>query len=72
MFAWYATGAYSDDDVARRLNQEVFTLADGAEVRFRTKGLPGAYVPQLFDKDAVQGLLTNAVYAGYVTCAGSD
>ena len=72
MFAWYATGEYSDDDVARRLNQEVFTLPDGAEVRFRTKGLPGAYAPQLFDKDAVQGLLTNAVYAGYVTYAGSD
>lgn len=72
MFAWYATGEYSDDDVARRLNREIFTLADGTEVRFRTKGLPGAYAPQAFDKDAVQGLLTNAVYAGYVTYAGSD
>jgi hypothetical protein len=80
MFAWYATGEYSDDDPstslrtgsARRLNREVFTLADGTEVRFRTKGLPGSYAPQAFDKDAVQGLLTNAVYAGYVTYAGSD
>lgn len=72
MFAWYATGEYSDDDVARRLNREVFTLDDGTEVRFRTKGLPGSYAPQAFDKDAVQGLLTNAVYAGYVTYAGSD
>lgn len=72
MFAWYATGEYSDDDVARRLNREIFTLADGTEVRFRTKGLPGSYAPQAFDKDAVQGLLTNAVYAGYVTYAGSD
>lgn len=72
MFSWYATGEYSDDDVARRLNREIFTLADGTEVRFRTKGLPGSYAPQAFDKDAVQGLLTNAVYAGYVTYAGSD
>ncbi len=72
MFAWYATGEYSDDDVARRLNREIFTLADGAEMRFRTKGLPGAHAPQAFDKDAVQALLTNAVYAGYVTYAGSD
>ncbi len=72
MFAWYATGEYSDDDVARRLNREVFTLDDSTEVRFRTKGLPGSYAPQAFDKDAVQGLLTNAVYAGYVTYAGSD
>ena len=72
MFAWYATGEYSDDDVARRLNREIFVLPDGTEIRFRTKGLPGAYAPQAFDKDAVQGLLTNAVYAGYVTYAGSD
>jgi site-specific DNA recombinase len=72
MFAWYASGEYSDDDVARRLNREIFTLPDGTEVRFRTKGLPGSYAPQAFDKDAVQGLLTNAVYAGYVTYAGSD
>jgi hypothetical protein len=54
------------------LNREIFTLADGTEVRFRTRGLPGSYAPQAFDKDAVQGLLTNAVYAGYVTYAGSD
>ncbi len=79
MFAWYATGEYSDDNIARRLNREIFVLPDGTEVRFRihtvyfpAKGLPGAYAPQAFDKDAVQGLLTNAVYAGYVTYAGSD
>ncbi len=72
MFAWYATGEYSDDDIAKRLNREIFVLPDGAEVRFRTKGLPGAYAPQAFDKDAIQAFLTNAVYAGYVTYAGSD
>ncbi len=72
MFAWYATGEYSDDDIAKRLNREIFVLPDGTEVRFRTKGLPGAYAPQAFDKDAIQAFLTNAVYAGYVTYAGSD
>jgi len=40
--------------------------------RTRECCLPGSYAPQAFDKDAVQGLLTNAVYAGYVTYAGSD
>jgi DNA invertase Pin-like site-specific DNA recombinase len=72
MFQWYASGEYSDDDVARRLNGEVFTLADGTEVRFRTKGLPGVHAPQAFDRDAVQAILTNPIYAGYVTYAGSD
>jgi len=43
------------------------------------RGLPGTQTPQGFDKDAVQAkisvggvLLTDAVFAGYVTCSGSD
>jgi len=72
MFEWYATGDYSDDDVARRLNEEVFTLADGTEVRFRTKGRPGICPPQAFDRDAVRAIITNPIYTGIVTYAGSD
>ncbi len=66
MFEWYATGEYSDRDVAQRLNKQVFTLDDGSEVRFRTKGRPGFSKPQSFDHDTVRAILNNPVYAGYV------
>jgi site-specific DNA recombinase len=72
MFEWYAGGCYSDDDIARRLNSEVFTLPDATEVRFRSKGRPGICPPLPFDRDAVRAILTNPVYAGVVTYAGSD
>jgi len=72
MFEWYATGRYSDDDIARRLNAEIFTLPDGTEVHFRTKGRPGICPPQPFDKDAVRAILSNPIYAGVVTYAGND
>jgi DNA invertase Pin-like site-specific DNA recombinase len=72
MFEWYGAGQYSDDDVARRLNAEVFTLPDGTEVHFRTKGRPGICEPQAFDRDAVRAILTNPIYTGVVTYAGSD
>ncbi|RLG55057.1 MAG: hypothetical protein DRN95_08175 [Candidatus Hydrothermarchaeota archaeon] len=72
MFSWYASGKYSDADIARRLNTEVFTLPDGTKVRFRTKGKPGAYPPGPFDKDAVRAILINPIYIGVVTYAGSD
>jgi site-specific DNA recombinase len=66
MFEWYATGEYSDRDVAQRLNEQIFTLDDGSEVHFRTKGRPGFSQPQAFDHDAVRAILNNPVYAGYV------
>jgi DNA invertase Pin-like site-specific DNA recombinase len=72
MFEWYSTDQYSDDDVARRLNAEVFALTDGTEVHFRTKGRPGICEPQPFDRDAVRAILTNPIYTGAVTYAGSD
>jgi site-specific DNA recombinase len=72
MFEWYSTGQYSDDDVARRLNAEVFALPDGTEVHFRTKGRLGSCEPQPFDRDAVRAILTNPIYIGVVTYAGSD
>lgn len=72
MFAWYETGLYSDTDVALAINAEVFALPDNTEVRFRTKGRPGICPPQPFDKDAVRAILSNPIYAGVVTYAGSD
>ncbi len=72
MFEWYVSGDYSDADVAHRLNTEVFALPDGSEVRFRTKGRPGLCPPGPFNKDAVRAILSNPVYAGLVTYAGTD
>ena len=97
-FEWYATGKYSDADIARQLNTELCTLEDGTEVSFRTKGRPGVrskepdtetqntlwqdqadevaatedaaplrYPPGDFNRDTVRAILTNPVYAGYVT-----
>lgn len=71
-FEWYASGQYSDLDIAQRLNDEVVTLPDGSPVRFMTKGRPGLTEPQPFDRDAVRAILNNPVYAGYVTYRGSD
>jgi DNA invertase Pin-like site-specific DNA recombinase len=72
MYAWYAAGDHSYDDVAHRLNEQVFTLPDGQEVRFRTKGVPNRHPPGPFTKDAVRDIIRNPIYAGYVTYAGSD
>jgi site-specific DNA recombinase len=72
MFNWYKTDQRSYDDVAHAINSEIFTLPDGTEVRFRTKGRPGICPPQPFDKDAVRVILSNPIYAGFVTYAGSD
>jgi DNA invertase Pin-like site-specific DNA recombinase len=71
MFSWYATGQYSFADIARRLNEEVFTLPDGMEVRFRTKGRPGYSLPDRFDADAVRYIVSNPIYPGFVGHAGS-
>jgi hypothetical protein len=40
-FAWHASGAYSDGDIAEMLNAHVHTLPDGSAVRFRTRGRMG-------------------------------
>jgi DNA invertase Pin-like site-specific DNA recombinase len=71
MFNLYATGRFSFADIARRLNEEIFTLEDGTEVRFRTKGRPGYSSPDRFDADAVGYIVSNPIYAGFVTYAGS-
>ncbi len=71
MASWYVTGRSSFADIANRLNTEVFTLPDGNEVRFRTKGRPGLVPPGPFDADAVRYILSNPIYAGFVTYAGS-
>ncbi|HXK43845.1 MAG TPA: recombinase family protein [Anaerolineae bacterium] len=71
MFEWYAGGSMSFADIAQRLNEEVYALPEGTEVRFRTKGRPGYSLPGRFDADAVREILSNVIYTGRVTYAGS-
>jgi len=71
MFDWYITGELSFADIARRLNDQLYGLPDGQRVNFRTKGRPGLTAPQPFDADAVRHILSNPIYAGMVTYAGS-
>lgn len=71
MFEWYSAGDMSFADIAHRLNGEIFALPDGTEVRFRTKGRVGVSPPNRFDADAVREILSNPIYTGCVTYAGS-
>jgi hypothetical protein len=72
MFEWYATGHYSFADIARQLNEQVFSLPNGQEVRFRTKGRGEQTPPGPFDADAVRAIVSNPIYTGLVTYAGSS
>jgi len=57
-FEWYATGKYSDDNIARRLNAETCVLDDGTELPFQTAGRAGVWVRDP-DADA-----TNIIWTG--------
>ena len=71
MFEWYVSGSMSFADVAHRLNDAVYSLSDGFEVRFRTKGRGSKTPPGRFDADAVREIISNPIYTGQVTYAGS-
>ncbi len=70
-FEWYAAGNLSDTDVAIRLNTAKFTLPDGTQVPFRTKGKIGG-LPATISRDAVRALLTRPFYIGLVPYGGVD
>ena len=79
-FEWYATGEYSDGDVAGMLNDHLHRLPDGSTIHFRTKGRnygdgekkqQGHYRPPgPFTKDSVRDLLTRPFYGGVVPYYG--
>ena len=65
-FTWYATGQYSNGDIARMLNEHRHTEEGGQAqaVRFRTKGRRGRSEPGRFSKDSIRDLLQNFHYTG--------
>ena len=72
-YEWYATGAYSDGQIAEKLNTYQHVLPDGTTVHFRSKGRNGRTKPGPFSKDSVRDLLQRVFYTGLVPYrAGSN
>ena len=69
----YATGEYSDDDVARRLNQEVLTCRAAPRCASAPRAYRArTYVLQFFDKDAVSAWSKKRGLCGLRSLRGSD
>jgi DNA invertase Pin-like site-specific DNA recombinase len=65
---WYATGRYSDTDIAIMLNAYEHELEDGTKVPCRPKGQPGRTPANpRFRKDSTRDMLQNPYYSGFVT-----
>lgn len=71
-FAWYIAGDHSDGDIAERLNTEPLVLPNGSTIAFRTKGLPGRYLPGPLSKESVRETLQRRFYTGVVPYYGVD
>jgi site-specific DNA recombinase len=73
-FEWYATGEYSDGDIARRLNRHEYHWDNGHRevLHFRTKGRHGRGQPGPFGKESVRSLMQRPFYTGVVAYYGTD
>ena len=69
-FEWYATGRFSDGQIAEKLNAQVHVLPDGTTVPLRSKGRPGRSEPGHFSKDSLREVLQNYFYTGVVPYYG--
>lgn len=81
-FEWYATGRFSDRDIAQRLNAYQVSWPDGTTIPLRSKGRNYASragekeqshyrAPGAFSKDAVRDMLTRPFYTGKNAYYGS-
>jgi site-specific DNA recombinase len=68
-FSRYATGEYSDGQIAEMLNRHCFG-ENGDRCHFRTKGRRGRSGPGPFGKDTIRDLLQNVTYTGQVPYFG--
>jgi DNA invertase Pin-like site-specific DNA recombinase len=71
-FEWYATGKYSDGQIAEMLNAHEHTLPDGTIAQFRSKGRPGVSDPMPLSKDSIREVLQNPVHTGVVPYYGKQ
>jgi len=71
-FEWYATGNYSDGQIAEKLSAHAHTLPDGSTVRFLSKGRPGRSDPGPLSKDTIRDVLKNPFYTGVVPYYGKQ
>ena len=69
-FEWYATGRYSDGQIAGKLNAHLHVLPDGSTVPLRSKGRPGCSGSGPFTKDSLRDVLQNYFYTGVVPYYG--
>jgi site-specific DNA recombinase len=69
-FTLYATGNYSDGQVANMLNAHQHTDENGRQIRFRTKGRRGRCGPGRFSKDSIRDMLQNFAYTGQMPYFG--
>ena len=71
-YEWYATGNYSDGDIAAKLNAYRHELSNGDVVHFRSKRFPARGGPGPIGKDSVRSMLTRLFYTGVVPYYGVD
>jgi len=69
-FEWYATGEFSDGQIAEKLSAHTHVLPDGATIPLRSKGRPGRSNPGPFSKDSIREVLQNHFYTGMVPYYG--
>ncbi len=72
-YEWYASGEYSDGQIAEKLNGYRHVLPDGTTAHFRSKGRNGRSKPAPFGKDSVRDILQRVFYTGVIAYrAGED
>jgi len=69
-FEWYASGDYSDGQIAEKLNAARYNGKDGPSLPFRTKRMVSRGGPGPFSKDSVRDILTRVFYTGVVPYYG--
>jgi site-specific DNA recombinase len=66
IFDTYLSEAYSSSNLAEFINDSRFTLADGTEVHYQQRGIPGRTTRRELTKEFVRSVLNNIFYTGQV------
>lgn len=69
-FEWYASGDFSDGQIAAKLNAARYTRPDAPSLPYRTKRMASRGGPGPFSKDSVRDILTRVFYTGVVPYYG--
>jgi DNA invertase Pin-like site-specific DNA recombinase len=69
-FDWYASGNFTNGQIAEKLNAARYTGPDAPSLPFRTKRSPSRGGPGPFSKDSVRDILARVFYTGVVPYYG--